>query len=109
MIEVYNALPVALAFNDADASSVVFALIFITISPLWVPALMASNAPFRVVNEPEAVPEVAVRVTCEKPALENRSKKQMKIDLMHKRFFSIIEGHGFSLFRNMNMNNENGR
>ena len=42
----------------------VLALILITISPLWVPALIASKAPFRVVNEPLAVPDVAVRVTC---------------------------------------------
>ena len=42
----------------------VLALILMTIVPVWVPALIASKAPFRVVNEPEAVPEVAVRVTC---------------------------------------------
>ena len=53
----------ALAVNDADAVSVVLAFILITIAPLWVPALMASKAPFKVVKEPDAVPEVAVKVT----------------------------------------------
>jgi hypothetical protein len=47
---------------------------------------MASNAPFRVVNEPEAVPDVAVRVTWENPTIEhNRSKPDKRI--LKNRFF----------------------
>lgn len=74
--------------RDADAVSVVLLLIFMTISPLWVPVLMASKAPLSVVKEPEAVPELAVRVTWEKPTIgQNRSKPDKR--MLKKRFFLI--------------------
>ena len=60
-------------------------MILMTIAPLCVPALMASNAPFRVVNEPLAVPDVAVRVTaCEYPArlpVSRNIKKNVQIEM----------------------------
>ena len=55
------------------------AFILITIAPLWVPALMASKAPFKVVNDPDAVPEVAVKVTCENPVKDKKRVKHKKI------------------------------
>jgi hypothetical protein len=56
---------------------------------------MISNAPFRDLKNSVAVPDVAVRVICEKPPIERKSKKQMKIDLIHKRFFFIIKRDRF--------------
>jgi hypothetical protein len=35
---------------------------------------MASNAPFRDLKNPVAVPDVAVRVICEKPTIEHKCK-----------------------------------
>lgn len=64
----FGAVPVPLALRTADAASVVLPVIVIVMAPLWVPMLMASKAPFSVVNVPVAVPEVAERDTCEYPA-----------------------------------------
>jgi hypothetical protein len=64
-IDVQLADPLPLKFNTTGvAGSVVLAFTFITITPVCVPALMAVNAAFTVANEPEAVPVVAVSVTC---------------------------------------------
>jgi hypothetical protein len=52
---------------------------------------MASKAPFRVVNVPEAVPDEAVRVTCfEYPAREQQSKIARSKDLLKPRFLRPI-------------------
>jgi hypothetical protein len=61
-----------------------------TIAPWWVPALIASNAPFRVLNEPEAVAELAVRVTCEFTVSEQHSRRMIRDVLTGKLLNSII-------------------
>ena len=88
----------ALAVSEADNVSVVLALILITMTPLWVPRLMASNAPFRVVKLPVAVPDVAVRVTCAMPAIEQNSKRNrnnaLTVELLrciHVRFRKVLD------------------
>lgn len=64
----------------------VLALMLMTIAPWCVPALMASKASFKVVKEPEPVPDEAVRVTCENPESELQSRMAQRSDLLKRRF-----------------------
>jgi hypothetical protein len=62
-----------------------------TMAPRCVPKLISSKAPFRVVNEPEAEPNEAVRVTfCEYPAREQQSRIARRCDLLKRRFLHPI-------------------
>ena len=63
MMLVYNALPAPELFKTAGAVSVVLAEILMAMSPWWVPALIASNAPLSVVYVPAGIPAVAATST----------------------------------------------
>lgn len=78
--------PLPLALSAAVAVSEVLALMLITITPWCVPPLMASKAPYSVVNDPVVVPELAVSVTCAPVETEMQSRKTETTDFRKKHF-----------------------